>query len=296
MKQGILLTAFNQFALLKKLVDFFDNDFSILIFLDKKSNLSENEIEILRKSRNVVFLTRSFNVNWGGPNQLKSRLLLAEEALNFPDLEYFHFITGQDFPIKSCDYIKNYIQTNKGKEYIGNTELPKKEWIGNGGLDRVRYYYFHDYINYRTRVGKRILKGSLFLQKLFKINRKIPEGFPKLYGGSPFWTLSYPCLKYIVDYTKENPDFLKRFEFCFGATEIYFQTILMNSHFKENVINKNLRYIDYKTRNNYSPAYLDETDYEKLLASDALFARKLRYPTSEKLILRIEKNILQSLP
>ena len=294
MKQGILLTAFNQFALLKKLVDFFDDDFSILIFLDKKSNFSEDEIEILRKSRNVVFLTRSFNVNWGGPNQLKSRLLLAEEALKFPDLEYFHFITGQDFPIKSCDNIKSYIQANAGKEFIGNTELPKKEWIGNGGLDRVRYYYFHDYINYRTRVGKRILKGSLFLQKLFRINRKIPEGFPKLYGGSPFWTLSYPCLKYIVDYTKENPDFLKRFEFCFGATEIYFQTILMNSHFKENVINKNLRYIDYQTRNNYSPAFLDETDYEKLLASDALFARKLRFPISEKLILIIEENILHT--
>ena len=110
MKQGVLITAFNQFALLKKLVDFFDDDFSILIFLDKKSNFSEDEIEILRNSRNVVFLTRLFNVNWGGPKQLKSRLLLAEEALKFPDIEYFHFITGQDFPIKSCDYIKNFIQ------------------------------------------------------------------------------------------------------------------------------------------------------------------------------------------
>jgi len=291
MKQGILITAFNQYKLLKKLVDFFDDDFSILIFLDKKSNLSEEEIESLRNSKNVVFLTRLFNVNWGGPKQLKSRLLLAEEALKFHELEYFHFITGQDFPIKSCDDIKSFVQDNKGKEFIGNTELPKKEWIGNGGLDRVRYYYFHDYINYKTKIGKRILKGSLFFQKLLRINRKFPVGFPKLYGGSPFWTLSYPCLKYIVDYTKENPNFLKRFEFCFAATELYFQTILMNSHFKEKVINKNLRYIDYQRRNNFSPAFLDESDFEKLLASDALFARKLKYPTSEKLISMIEEKI-----
>lgn len=293
MKQGILITAFNQFKLLKKLVDFFDDDFSILIFLDKKSNFSEEEIEILRNSRNVVYLTRLFNVNWGGPKQLKSRLLLAEEALKFPELEYFHFITGQDFPIKSCEYIKDFIQANKGKEFIGNTELPKKAWIGNGGLDRVRYYYFHDYINYKTRVGKRILKGSLFLQKLLKINRKIPEGFPKLFGGSPFWTLSYPCLKYIVDYTKENPKFLKRFDFCFAATEIYFHTILMNSDFKEKIINKNLRYIDYQSRNNFSPAFLDETDYDKLLASEALFARKLKYPISERLISMLEEKFLR---
>ena len=292
MKQGVLITAFNQFGLLKKLIDFFDDDFSILIFLDKKSNYSEEEIEILRNSRNVVFLTRLFNVNWGGPKQLKSRLLLAEEALKFKDLEYFHFITGQDFPIKNCDYIKDFILNNKGKEFIGNTELPKKEWIGNGGLDRMRYYYFHDYINYKTRIGKRVLKASRFLQKLLKVNRKFPEGFPKLFGGSPFWTLSYPCLKYVVDYTKENPKFLKRFDFCFAATEIYFQTILMNSYFKENVVNKSLRYIDYERRNNYSPAFLDETDYEKLLASDALFARKFKFPTSEKLISKLEANIL----
>ncbi len=295
MKQGILITAFNQFKLLKKLIDFFDEDFSIFIFLDKKSKFSDTEIEILRNSRNVVYLSKIFNVNWGGPRQLKSRLLLAEEALRFTDLEYFHFITGQDFPIKSSQYIKEFMQANKGKEFIGNTKLPKKGWIGNGGLDRLRYYYFHDYINYKSRIGKRILRVALFLQKLLNIDRKIPEGFPVLYGGSPFWTLSYPCLKFIVDYTKANPQFLKRFDFCFGATEIYFQTILMNSHFKENVINKNLRYIDYQPRNNCSPAFLDETDYEKLLVSDALFARKLRYPTSEKLISLVEENIINTL-
>ncbi len=292
MKQGVLITAFNQFNLLKKLIDFFDEDFSILIFLDKNSKFSSEEINILKNSRNVVFLTKLFNVNWGGPKQLRSRLLLAEEALKFTDLEYFHFITGQDFPIKSLDYIKHFIEANKGKEFIGNTELPKKEWIGNGGLDRMRFYYFHDYINYKTKVGKRILKVLLLIQKLLHINRKFPQEFPKLYGGSPFWTLSSPCLKYIVDYTKSNPQFLKRFDFCFAATEIYFQTILMNSHFKDKVVNKNLRYIDYERRNNFSPAFLDETDYEKLVISEALFARKLKLPYSEELILKIEKNIL----
>ncbi len=294
MKQGVLITAFNQYDLLKKLINFFDDDFSILIFLDKKSNFSDEEVEILRNSKNVVYVTRLFNVNWGGPKQLKSRLILAEEALKFPDLEYFHFITGQDFPIKSCSYIKEFLKANKGKEFIGISELPHEKWKGNGGLDRLRYYYFHDYINYKTRIGKRILKGLLFIQKLLRINRKIQEGFPKLYGDSPFWTLSYSCLKYIIDYTKQNPMFLKRFEFCFAATEIYFHTIIMNSPFKEQVVNNNLRYIDYQHRNNYSPAFLDETDFEKLFASDALFARKIRYPTSEKLIEKIETQILNS--
>lgn len=291
MKQGVLITAFHQFDLLKKLIDYFDDDFSILIFLDKKSNFSEDQIKTLRNSKNIVFLTKPYTVNWGGPKQLKSRLLLAEEGLKFPDLEYFHFITGQDFPIKSCDYFKKFLKANRGKEFIRSTELPKKDWIGNGGLDRMRYYYFYDYFNYYSKIGRKLIIGLVHFQKLLKITRKIPEGFPKLYGGSASWTLSYPCLKYIVDYTKANPNFLKRFEYCFAATEIFFQTLVMNSPMKENVVNRNLRYSDWQQGNKSTPAILDETDYEKLAASEALFARKFKFPDSKKLILKLEENL-----
>jgi len=291
MKQGVLITAFNQFNLLKKLVDFFDDDFSILIFLDKKCNFSENEIETLRNLKNVVFLTKPYVVNWGGSKQLKSRLLLAEEAVKYTDLEYFHFITGQDYPIKSCDYMKKFLNANKGKEFIRYDELPRKDWNGNGGLDRMRYYHFFDYFNYYTKNGRKMIVRLVRLQKFLKINRKISEGFPKLYGGFPFWTLSYPCLKYIVDYTKENPNFLRRFEFCFAGTEIFFQTLIMNSPMKENVVNKSLRYSDWHKGKKSAPSVLDETDYEKISASEALFARKFTFPDSEKLILKLEENL-----
>ena len=290
MKQGVLITAFNEFGLLKKLIDFFDDDFSIFIFLDKKSNFSQGQIETIKNTKNVVFFTQPYNVNWGGPKQLKSRLLLAEEAVKHTDLEYFHFITGQDYPIKSCDYMKKFLMANKGKEFILKTELPKKEWVGNGGLDRLRYFYLYDFFNVKTRIGRKLINWSLKIQKSLQINRKLPKGFPKLYGGSPFWTLSYPCLKYVVEYTKENPKVLKRFDFCYAATEIYFQTIIMNSVFRENVVNKGLRYIDWHRKHKSSPAILDETDYEKLLASDAFFARKFKIPISEKLMFMLDEN------
>ena len=60
---------------------------------------------------------------------------------------------------------------------------------------------------------------------------------------------------------------------------------------KENVVNKSLRYSDWHKGKKSAPATLDETDYEKLAASEALFARKFNFPDSEKLILKLEENI-----
>jgi hypothetical protein len=68
----------------------------------------------------------------------------AEEALHFR-FEYFHFITGQDFPIKTA-LTSDFMQANKGKEFISNTNCPKKNGSAMVELDRMRYYYFHDYI------------------------------------------------------------------------------------------------------------------------------------------------------
>jgi len=296
MKQGILITAFNEFALLTKLINCFDDDFSLFIFLDKKSKFSRSEVDLLSKSKNVVFLTQEFNVNWGSYKQLKSRLVLAEEAVKYADLEYFHFITGQDYPLKSCAYIKDFLTQNKGKEFLQNSELPLKGWAGNGGFDRINYYHLHDYIDCRSWIGKRLNRESVRFQKALRIFRKTPPDFPKLFGGSPFWTLSYPCLKFVIDFTKENPKFLKRFEFCHSVTEIYFHTIIMNSPFKDHVVNRNYRYIDYelrgKAKNIFPTTILDDSDYERLLNTDALFGRKFSYQISNHLIQRIDKELL----
>ncbi len=58
----------------------------------------------------------------------------------------------------------------------------------------------------------------------------------------------------------------------------------MNAPFAEKVVNNNLRYIDWVARNGNNPAVLDETDFEKVMDSNAFFARKFEYPVSEKLM------------
>jgi hypothetical protein len=62
----------------------------------------------------------------------------------------------------------------------------------------------------------------------------------------------------------------------------------MNSPFAKNVVNNNLRYIDWVARNGNNPAILDDADFEKLQRTNAVFARKFDYPQSIGLLDKIK--------
>jgi hypothetical protein len=296
MKQAILVTAYKDLDKLKGLIEFFDDDFYFYIHIDKKTQASKEEIERLKNYKNVKYVSQEYTVNWGGQNHIKSILLLSKEALKNQDVEYIHYITAQDYPVKTPKEIKNILTINRGTEFLENFELPsKKYWLSeNGGMDRIDYFNFYDLLNAKVKIEKIIIKVLMIIQKklnLFKRSRKCLP--PKLYGGSTYWTLTQPCLKYAIDYVENNPYYLKRFEHTFAPDEIFFHTIIMNSPFAKKVINKNLRYIDWNLRNGSMPAFLDESDYDKIVDSEYIFARKFDPKIAEKLLYLLNKKLAQ---
>ena len=48
---------------------------------------------------------------------MQSILLLCREAARNEEVGYMHLISGLDFPIKSCDYFREYISRNRGQEF-----------------------------------------------------------------------------------------------------------------------------------------------------------------------------------
>lgn len=72
-------------------------------------------------------------------------------------------------------------------------------------------------------------------------------------------------------------------DFGFGlcADELFLQTIIMNSPFRNNLVNDSLRYIDWERGKPYT--FIDE-DYNILMASNKLFARKFDYKKSPKIV------------
>lgn len=55
-------------------------------------------------------------------------------------------------------------------------------------------------------------------------------------------------------------------KYCDASDEIYFQTILLNSPYKDICVNDNLRYINW-SKDREGPAILVEDDFEEITKS-----------------------------
>lgn len=288
--QAILITAYKNYHHLEEIIDFFHTNFSIYIHIDGKSPISAEEEIRLTSKKNVKLVSRKYKVNWGGINHLKAILLLAEEAFKEKGNQYFHLITGHDYPIKSLSEFENFLATNGDKDFMEHFPLPYSAWPEDG-MDRLSRYNLYDLIDGRKGIGERLIKGFSKIQKKIGFKRKFYKGFPKQYGGSTYWSLKRETIQYIFDYMNEHPQYLKRFRYSFCSEEIFFQTILLNSPLKDKIVNNNMRFIIWEKRNDNFPANLDINDYENITKSDALFARKFEYPVSTDLFEKIKTNI-----
>ncbi|WP_426483870.1 beta-1,6-N-acetylglucosaminyltransferase [Flavobacterium sp. 2] len=287
MKQAILITAYKNYHHLEEIIRFFDEDFELYIHIDKKSNISDAELLNLRNYDVVKLVEQKYKVNWGGFNHLKSILFLSEQALKNKENKYFHLISGHDFPIKKIEYFKEFFKKND-REYIDYFSIPRIGAANNGYLDRFEYYNFYDLLDAKKPNENYRIKRIIRIQKKLGFKRKTSSKMPKLYGGSTWWSLSRDCLDYVITFSNKNKFVLNRFKHTLCSEEFYFQTVIVNSPFVDKVANESLRHIDWVARNGNNPAVLDETDYDKLTQSSAVFARKFDYPFSTGLFNKIK--------
>lgn len=288
MKQALLITAYKDFEQLTEISNFFGDNFALFIHIDKKSTIETAQLKNIQSLKNVRLLSRKYRVNWGGRNHLKSILWLSREALKHSDLSYFHMITAQDFPIKSKNDFLTFFDSNKKNIFLENFTMPAK-CFNHGGMHRVEYYNFYDVFD-----AKKHLKWINFfikIQKRLGFKRTTSKKLPPLYAGSTYWSMHREALNYVINYSDTNHSLLKRLQHTFCAEEIYFQTVLMNSDFKNQIDSNNLRFIVWEERNGVIPAILEEQDLINIEKSDAFFARKFEKSISAILINLIKQKI-----
>ena len=99
------------------------------------------------------------------------------------------------------------------------------------------------------------------------------------YKGMLYCHLSGGFVAYVRKYLAENSDYLEKFKYCNIGEEFFFQNIIMNSEFKETVSNGNL--IFDKWNEEGKALFLKVDDYEELIESNCLFARKVGSESEE---------------
>lgn len=274
---AILILAHHNPKQLSLLVNHFYTDFNVYVQIDKKSDLI---IEELPKNDNVIYF-KEINVYWGDFSLVENMLFLFKKAYKNRHSHYL-LISGDDLPIKSNKEIISFFKANQNKIYMYANPLPIKTWELNNGFDRLdRYWYMK--IKSRNLV-KIINKIFLYAQRVLGIKLK---RFPiKYFAGSQWLNLTYESLKLVFNFLEKNPDYLKKLKYSRATDEIWIQSIIMNSALREKVINNDLRYIDWTSGPEF-PRILNENDENKLLESDALFARKFNLARDSKFINRL---------
>lgn len=60
---------------------------------------------------------------------MKAELFLLRKIVeDKKDYAYIHFFSGQDYPIKNLQYIKDFFIANIGKEFMHYMKIPSKHW------------------------------------------------------------------------------------------------------------------------------------------------------------------------
>lgn len=280
MKILYLITAFKLPEQLIRLVKRLNtDDSSFHIHVDKKSDrdIHRKITEGIGSFENVHII-EPINCYWGEFGQVKPILQGIRKIIeNKTEFDYVIQLTGQCYPLKSNQFIADFLQSHAGKSFINYFSLPHP--LGYSWTERYCYWHLHLgrwYLvfprenMFSTRVVNRIWNP---LARRITWRRRIP-GNPTPYFGGSHWCLSRECILYLDAYVQAHPEYERFFtHFVLFPSEIFYQTILLNSQLKANLIDDDLFYIDF-TSHKAHPAILTMKDYDRLMSSNDLFARK----------------------
>lgn len=224
---------------------------------------------------------------WGGYSQIAVEMLLLETAVKNGEYRYYHLISGEDFPLKPQKHIHSFFDKQR-------SEFVMLDSNQSGFEQRVRYYYF-----FQERIGRntnsfvarcayKLQKASIMLQKFLGVYRN--KGI-RSFKGSNWFSITDGLARYIVSQKKWVT---RHFKYSYCADEVFLPTIVCNSPFVDRLTNAtpaHMRKIDWKRG---TPYVFRTEDYEELISSDQLFARKFSCEVDDEIINRLREYVTES--
>lgn len=267
--------AHNSPRLLSTLIEMLDDERNdIYIHIDAKSDSLFNFAKKIKtKYSSLNILNNRIDVRLGDISQVKVEYVLLKESHKKGSYLYYHLLSGVDLPIKSQDYIHDFMSKYEGKEFVG---FDKGENVKEQVAQKTDYYYIlSKYYRTRNNIFNKCLwrVRNLFItiQKLLGKKRKYDFVLKK---GANWFSITNDFVEYLL--SKESW-VMTSFRGTLCCDEIFLQTLLWNSPFKSRIFNVEseydgcLREIDW---NRGWPYVWKEEDKDILYSSNKLYARK----------------------
>ena len=279
MKQAFLITAYNNFGHLERLIRTLDDkNVWFYIYVDAKVEVPDSLVSIRTANPFEVLHTR--RVEWGDQSQIITELELFAKAYENPDIEWFHLISGTDFPLRSVQKILNFYEKAEDVDcFMEHEPIPAHL------SDRMEIYHFRARRPSETgRLISMVQSKFRSLQIKLGIKRRPPVESGFRYGSN--WVdLRRNAVKMLLE---DNDRILNSTRHTIIANEVYKQTFLYGRGLR--IVDDNLRYIDWSEKQP-SPKSLGPEDFNAMMASDKLFARKFDAANSHVLREMIEATL-----
>jgi hypothetical protein len=277
---------------------------------------------------NLHLATRRRKVGYMAFSTVEATLALMRQASEYAQFGYYTLLSGADYPIKSRGCIREvFAGTDKQLIVYWKLEdrpkwLHKIQYLYLTDLIPVRSRHRPDLRDPRSLYRS---FPHLYWRGFRRVQPWIPRrSFPFQdlvpYGGSQWWSLTEDAVRYVLRFADERPEVSRFYRYTHCPDEMYFQTVLLNSPLSETAVNRerylawsaetppeqkatgahmipegtfNLRYIEWvdpasRAPRGY-PSVLDETDFDRLMASECLFARKVDEERSAVLLDRLDQ-------
>lgn len=245
-----------------------------VVHVDKSSGTAlAEEISDFLKPYQGVELLEPQDALWGGYSLVEAELRGMARLLQM-DKRWSHYInlSGQDFPLKSQSYIREFFAANPGKQFIRALDQRRER---PDTLNRISHLYIEE-------------NGAV-----------TATGVARTYlpGDTPFIGTQWKAVtRSFCEYVCHDPR-VERFKTfyrnSFIADEAFFQTAIMNSDDPGIVMNDDLRMVDWVPDGDIKlrPRNYDERDFDKLQRSADLFARKFDAENGSRILTLLERHL-----
>jgi hypothetical protein len=251
-----------------------------VLHVDARTDIADHRAELRARPR-VLLLDESRATPWGSFELVRATLDVMAAALDADgDVRRLTLLSGQDYPIKPRDRIEGFLLgERRDTSFIEHFPLPRREWGTRGGMERIE--------DWHVELGGR--RRSLRNSRV-GIRRSLP-GRLKPYQGGQYWSMTRSCAEHVLRSVDERPSLARFFRHAGVPDELFFQTIVMNSQLAAKVVNSDLRYERWDEGKDH-PAVLTTADLPALRASPALFAKKFDTSVDERVLDRVDSELL----
>ncbi|XP_022858805.1 beta-glucuronosyltransferase GlcAT14B-like [Olea europaea var. sylvestris] len=220
---------------------------------------------VLGKFKNVRMITKANLVTYRGPtmvaNTLHAAAILLKEG---GDWDWFINLSAADYPlVTQDDMLHTFSYLPRDLNFIDHTsDIGWKEF---------------------QRAKPIIIDPGLYMTKKSDVfwitqRRSVPSAF-KLFTGSAWMALSRPFIDYCIWGWDNLPRTVLMYYANFlSSPEGYFHTVICNAHeFQNTTVNSDLHFISWDNPPKQHPHYLRVDDMQRMVDSNAPFARKFHH-------------------